>query len=125
MAAHEALDSFIENLESTSIYQSLANTVLFGSNPKIKPIVMEKIIRMNLLMFYIATVDGLFMEKKNIVLKTLLPMSIKLLNDNSKEIKDCNSKLMNTLYQALGDSFYEHVGKQPNDILSKIKKILL
>ncbi|RKO88966.1 armadillo-type protein [Blyttiomyces helicus] len=127
-ATIEAIDALMDNVDNALMLQNMASIVQFGANPRVKPLLAEKLacesgegIRGRT----VSVVTSVYPSKPSIVIKYALPASLKLLGDNKGDTKNSNAKLVQTLYALMGQElFFENAGKISADNQRRLSEIL-
>ncbi|KAI9095209.1 armadillo-type protein [Phlyctochytrium arcticum] len=114
-AAIQSLDALTDCTDNAIILQSMANIVQFGTNPRAKPLILERMIPL---------VQSLYLSKPTAVTKYAIPTALRMLSESKGDIKLNNTKLLQGLFQLMGPAMYEHMGHLSPSVASKINKIV-
>ncbi|TPX70560.1 hypothetical protein SpCBS45565_g01639 [Spizellomyces sp. 'palustris'] len=114
-ATVQAMDTLIANGDNGLILQSLANIVQFGSNARVKPMLLEQMI---------PVIDNVYASKPSVVIKYAVPITMRFLQEAKGDIRSTNAKLLKGLFSLMGQSLFEHVGHMTPEVHGKLMATL-
>eukprot|EP00347_Sterkiella_histriomuscorum_P009023 403342823 len=89
--------------DKTVIIQTLLTQIQFSSNSRLKPLLIDQLSDM---------IPQINEQKQSYIIKTVLPVSFKLLDDNRSDVKQKTEKLLKSIYQILGQQMLESCPQQ-------------
>ena len=110
-SANDGMDKLIDTVDNLLMVQSITSILQFGTNPKVKPILIEKLIHVVL---------SIYEGKPSIVVKYIVPISVKLLKEPKRDIKTANDKLLMVLYESMGAGLLSHTGNSTPAVRDRI-----
>lgn len=97
--AQEGLDELLAHADSSSLISHFSNGFAIHANPKVKVVLLQMM----------ANIAGsVYSSKPSAVTKHVLPIAFKLLDEKKGELRTVNTKLLQSLFKAMGNALWEN-----------------
>eukprot|EP00743_Colponemidia_sp_Colp-15_P007986 GILK01008649.1.p1 GENE.GILK01008649.1~~GILK01008649.1.p1 ORF type:complete len:1647 (-),score=313.75 GILK01008649.1:294-5174(-) len=110
----DVFDCLIAHVDNTTLLQSFTHIVVHG-NQRVRPVMLEKVIDL---------VEPVHSKKPALILKHVLPVAFRLLDETKGEIRTVNIRLILTLHAFLGGILMEQAQSLPPQKLQKLREHL-
>nr|KAJ3421670.1 Exosome component 10 [Polyrhizophydium stewartii] len=101
-AACGVMNELVETADATALIQSLATIASYGTNAKVKSLVIETLT---------TALDRTHAAKSSLLTKHVVPCCVKLMAENRGEIRRANRSLLRKLQGIMGDELQSIIGE--------------
>ena len=112
--SNEAFDKLLVSTDSLYLIQSMTSIIQFGTNSKVKPIVLEKLAFL---------VTDTYATKPGPIIKYVVPACTSLLRETKKELKVNNDKLLLKLHEQMGTLLFSYTGNATFVAKDRVNKL--
>lgn len=98
-ATQELFDILLSSTDSSTLIPHLSCGVSAHANPKVKVVLLQSLADL---------VGPVYATKPYVVVKHVLPLAFKLLDEKRGELRTVNTRLLQALFKAMGNALWEN-----------------